>query len=71
LVITYKLSGLITNFFTLLLTKCRVGNEPPNIKTEVVIMCSLIRAISYFGSVDRWVWSSDGVAIVWGKPKKL
>jgi hypothetical protein len=35
--------------FSLAPGKCRVRHEAPNLETEVVIMCCLVRAVAHLG----------------------
>jgi hypothetical protein len=51
----------------LLATKCRVTDEATNLKTEVVIMHCLVRAIHILEGSDNSVWSNDGIMIKRGK----
>jgi hypothetical protein len=45
--------------------------KTPNLKTEDVILCCVVRVIAHFRWDDRWVWSNDGIIISRVNTKKL
>jgi hypothetical protein len=51
--------------------KFRVGNDVSILKTENMIKCCLVRAVTHGRGRDRSVWSNGRMTVIKGKGNKL
>jgi hypothetical protein len=52
--VTNVQEGTCNSFLTLQAAKCRVRQDAPKLKTEVVIMCCLVTAVSHVKGGEGW-----------------